>query len=155
MICSRMPNVQSEKSESIPPWPLKSAPVLNQPPFSLTHHLPRYHLPKLQQLCSPSPCSVAQPTLPICHIFLITPQLTRCMERIKNNSEQCVLLLFVVVNNLAFAGGGNVYVAHRSGISKEEEIVFPDCPKLPTIAKGSDQQGCKSCSKTKQRQKKG
>ena len=152
MICSRMPNVQSEKSESIPPWPLKSAPVLNQPPFSLTHHLPRYHLPKLQQLCSPSPCSVAQPTLPICHIFLITPQI---YGKDKEQQRTMCDLLFVVVNNLAFAGGGNVYVAHRSGISKEEEIVFPDCPKLPTIAKGSDQQGCKSCSKTKQRQNKG
>ena len=30
-----------------------------------------------------------------------------------------------------------VFVAQRSALSKEGEIVSPDCPKLPTIAKDS------------------
>ena len=42
------------------------------------------------------------------------------------------MLLFV--NDLASA---TVFVAHPSGISKEGEIVSPDCPKLPIIGKDS------------------
>ena len=43
-----------------------------------------------------------------------------------------------------------VFVAHRSAISKEGEIVSADCPKLPIIGKDSKpkrlqkEQACKS-----------